>query len=200
MSNKANLEKIYDLIEKYSFDELNEQQKELVINNITKKEYQDMRSTIDDTQKFFAKYPENVIKEKKKTLKQILAFPIEFYKVAASLLILLAIGFLYTHSLSKGNLENKKQIDTVFVSIIDTLMIKTTDTVEIIKEKTVYKNQEIVQNTTNTKNETRYVSNNYSSISKNAISVDDLKDFDKIKTKGDISQDSALSEFVVAMN
>jgi len=117
MSNKANLEKIYDLIEKYKFDELNDEQKELVIATISKNEYEDMRSTIIDTQSLFAKYPETTTKEKKKTFATILLYQLELYKVAALIILFIGFSFLYTQLSYDNKLDNKTQIDTVFVSI-----------------------------------------------------------------------------------
>ncbi|MEA3451459.1 MAG: hypothetical protein U9Q83_06095 [Bacteroidota bacterium] len=200
MSKEANLAKIYDLIEKYKFDELNDKQKELVIANITEKEYEDMRSTIVVTESLFAKYPETTTKNKKKTFATIFLYQLELYKVAAIIILFIGFNFLYNQLTFDNKLDNKAQIDTVFVSIIDTLIIKTNDTVKVVEEKTFYRNQDVAINIDTMNNDEIYSSNYNSTTPKPNFSINDLDALEKIKTKGDISQDSALSDFVIAIN
>ncbi|MBN2892492.1 MAG: hypothetical protein JXL97_11540 [Bacteroidales bacterium] len=199
MSNEKSIEQIYELIELFDYEELTQKQKEFVLLHITRKEYENMRSTIADTKELFAKYPETIKTKGKSSFKKILTFPLELYKVAAIVIILFGIGVLFSKMNSTTNQTNIFSNDTVFMTIIDTLFIEKIDTVEIVKNQIVYKNKE--QKTNNFQEDSPiYAEYNYPKINEFNVNPDDIDVINKLKTNGNLSQDSALSDFVVTVN
>ena len=57
MEQDKDLQRIYDLIEWYDFEELEESEKSFVCRHISEDEYNSMRSTLSDTKEFFSKVP-----------------------------------------------------------------------------------------------------------------------------------------------
>jgi len=196
--NEQNIEKIYDWIEQFNFDELLSEQKEFVLENMSRQEYDDMRSTISDTKNLFANVTIPAEKEKIRPLRKIMTKTLELYKVAASIIVLLGISSFCFKAYYSHNQAEKILIDTVFVTKMDTIIIEKNDTVEIVKEKTVYNDKDEI-------NQDNFSNDNVSfaqtePLSTLNISQDDIKILSRNKTTGNISKDSSLSNMVMALN
>jgi hypothetical protein len=189
MTDEKLTERLYDLIEQFDFKDLPEDDKLFVTGNFSIEEYNDLRSTLNDTRSLFNSYGEpGPIKEPR--LKRIVLYPVELYKVAAMIVILIAAGLLIPKA--KG-----PDIGAALVNAIrDTVVITKKDTVEIIKEKIVY-----VSQTPRTSKSVNIL------ISKNEVNQidcsrencpDDWKQLSRINTRGNLSKDSALRVFTVS--
>jgi hypothetical protein len=149
METNQNIERVYELLEQFDFNELSEQDKLFVLSQITETEYNKMRSTIKDTQTFFVHDIEpirdnsSVTSSKKDTVNKnlllhLLKQPIQFYKVAASIVILIGIysAIQYFNPQGKSNLLTSN--DKIYINKTDTVYSKIVDTITIIKERIIY--------------------------------------------------------------
>jgi hypothetical protein len=194
MKAKKEFEKIYDLMEMFDFDDLTDNEKELVRQTLSEEEYNTMRSTIKDTRSFFSKpdFPE----EKKSPVKKIISYPVELYKVAAVILLLAGIGFI----ISRGRIESHDMklasADTVFIEKTDTIIVAFTDTVERIKEKIIYK--DALHTTTSAMS---IVSLPESVPGKDdclkQLCPDEIQRVTGLKGENDLSADKTLTDFIV---
>ena len=55
MENEKDLQRLYDLIELYDFEELQEREKSFIRRHISEDEYKSMRSTLKDTKELFVR-------------------------------------------------------------------------------------------------------------------------------------------------
>ena len=148
-----------------------------------------MRSTIADTRNLFSKYPEAAKKDRHITFRKIVTYPIELYKIAAFVVFLIGIGFIMSQAKTSDQQELLARIDTVIVEI--------TDTLEIIKDRIVYK--ELPSNQIFIISDINDLETAYSKIDCSTdICPDDLELLGKTNTEGNFSQDSSLSDFIVS--
>ena len=89
--NKA-LERIYELIENYDFNDLSDFERSLVLKHISEKEYRSMRLTIVDTRNLFDKLPVDSKNFQPRTMKKLLNYSVELYKFAAAIIIFIGLG------------------------------------------------------------------------------------------------------------
>lgn len=155
---KANpyLERVYELLEQFDFNELSENDRFYVLSKMSEKEYITLRSTIKDTENFFSNSSEPEINasllssiihtnHKPNILIKILNQPVKFYQLAASIALLLAIYTIkqYTDLPIKNSVLPLydtifiQKIDTVYPKQADTISSKLADTVKLIKEKII---------------------------------------------------------------
>jgi hypothetical protein len=198
MAGKKNIDKIYQLIEQFDFNELPENDKIFILENISIEEYDKIRTTIADTRNLFLKYPESESKKTYGNFIKLLTYKIELYKIAATILLLIGIGFMF----SKGRIPNHQGIshrDTVIVQKRDTLIKEKIDTIEKIVERIVYKDLHLRQNSKSFYYGTLETVNYKMDCSKE-ICPYDLARLSQIKTEGNLSKDTALMKFVVSLN
>jgi hypothetical protein len=196
MKNERALEKIYDLLEIFGFDELKTEEQELVLNYMSKADYENMRSSITDTRGFFSTNEPEVYVDRPSVFKRIAYLRIEFYKVAAAILILCAAGFAVSLLTPKHSQNLLAVVDTVYIKQTDTLIIRVTDIVERIVEKPIYKVQK-------TKSSAEFVVNKLpeSTIQKvdcaKEMCPEDLQKLTDIKNDNSFSNDKYLADFMV---
>jgi hypothetical protein len=148
---KANrfIERVYELLEKNDFTDLAEEDKIYVRSVISENEYNKLRRTLRDTEAFFGNTKEFKMAEsgfnsllstekKKNTLIKLLKRPIQLYKVAAALVVLLGIySFIHLKNVQEKNSPLISN-DTIYIYKIDTVYSKIVDTVKLLKQKIVY--------------------------------------------------------------
>lgn len=148
---KANLsmERAYNLIEQFDFNDLAENDKIYVLSVMTEVEYINTRDTVKATEYLLANGSEiipndslrnsvlNIIRKEKLIIK-IERKSVKLYKVAAVIIILVGIFSIINYS----NLHEKNNPltfnDTIIIHKTDTVYSKLVDTVRLIKEKIVY--------------------------------------------------------------
>jgi hypothetical protein len=152
---KANryFEGVYELLEQFDFKELSEKDKIYVLSEMTENEYNNMRSTLMDTETFFSNSSEPNINDslfnsimrtnhKPNILIKILNQPVKFYQLAASIILLLGLYAIKQYS----DLPDKNSAlpvnDTIYIQKTDTVSSKLADTVRNIKEKIIYVTKE----------------------------------------------------------
>jgi hypothetical protein len=152
---KANqgVERVYELLEQFEFDELSEQDKMYVLSMMTEKEYINMRVTLMDTENFLTNAEELTLSDAlhkslinktkdRNILVKLLKKPIQIYKVAASVLVILGIYTVIQFSTIHSKNRTLALNDTIYIQKTDTVYEKLVDTVKIIKEKIIYVSQE----------------------------------------------------------
>ena len=111
-------EKIFDLLESKSFDQLTENEKELVLRTISKDEYGELRNCIGD----FLEADQAIEDPKLQRtgpakssigLLEIAKYPIPLYKVAAGFLLLIGIFSILPEYQSEGNADLTVVRDTI---------------------------------------------------------------------------------------
>ena len=165
---KANpyLERVYELLEQFDFNELSEKDRTYVLSNMSEKEYINMRSTIKDTETFFSNSSEPNINvsllssiihtnHKPNILIKILNQPVKFYQLAAFIVLILAIYTIKQYSDFPDKNSALPLHDTIFIQkadsiypkLADTVYSKLIDTVKCIREKIIYISREKDTNT-----------------------------------------------------
>ncbi|MBN1462725.1 MAG: hypothetical protein JXQ69_04380 [Paludibacteraceae bacterium] len=127
MKNEQHIEKVFDLLELYNFNELTQADKQLVLSVMTEVEYQDMRTTIGASKSYFDKEP-LVFVEKAMETKQF-SFP-QVLKYAAVAVILVSVGFVggkFSSSLNEVLIASN---DTVYMEKLDTIFSVKRDTIK----------------------------------------------------------------------
>jgi hypothetical protein len=149
MEVNQNMDKVNELLEQFDFNELSEQDKMYILSIMSEIEYINMRDTLKDTENFFAQSVDlnpndslyeflmNNSKNENRFIK-FLKHPIQLYKVAASIVIVLGIYSFFHYSNPQGKNSLLALHDTIFINKIDTVYSKIVDTVKVIKEKIVY--------------------------------------------------------------
>lgn len=142
MNENQDMEKIYDLLEKFDFRNLSEQERNHVLAEMTAEEYNNLRATLKDTEIHFSNAlelePEGSaysslisIKKKKYRIMRILNQPVQLYKVAASIILLTGlfsfVHFTNLHDQKNNSLSN----DTIFVYKTDTVYSRIADTLKL---------------------------------------------------------------------
>ena len=149
METNPNRERVYGLLEQYDFIELSEHDKSYILSILSEFEYINMRNALKQTQIFFASNVEPnlndslqaLLMRKDKGENKILKFlklPIQLYKVAASILIILGIYSAIHYSYPKEKNRLLALTDTIYINKTDTVFSRLVDTVKIIKERVVY--------------------------------------------------------------
>jgi hypothetical protein len=152
---KANqgVERVFELLEQFDFNELCEQDKIYVLSVITEKEYNNMRGTINDVGSFFTNsvdvninssiYKSLINKNKHvNILIKLLKRPIQIYKVAASAIVLIGLYSFFHLTNLKEKTSPITSNDTIFMYNTDTVYSKFVDTVRLIKQKIVFISRE----------------------------------------------------------
>ena len=116
MKQNKNIEKIYDLAEKFDFNELSESDKRIILKEISEEEFAGIRLTIVNTDELYSKMDLPVKADKKSGIKKIIYYPVEFYKVAATLLVLVGLGYVFS--------DLHKTVEKEYITETDTLIIE----------------------------------------------------------------------------
>ena len=191
-------ERIYDLVEKFDFNDLSEEDKKFVLLHISKEEYDRLRLTIHDTQQLFAKYPYQENRVDKSNFRKIATYPVELYKIAAVILLILGVGFVFTLKISKQS-PILAMVDTIVVKKTDTVFIEVKDTVVRIKEKIVDRRTDITEKTKHHASLTPGNAGSDWDCSRELCPAD-IRNLSAVKGNNSISKDSSLTEFIVFFN
>lgn len=143
------LERVYELLEQFDFEELSEEDRTYVISGMSEKEYVNLRDTLKTTAAFFSCSEEPILNDslltcltnsnhKPNLIVKILNRPVKLYQLAASIILILAIYTIKQYSdLPEKNSALPKN-DTIYIQKTDTVYSRLADTVKIIKEKLIY--------------------------------------------------------------
>jgi hypothetical protein len=139
MNVNQDMEKIYEFLEKSDFRELSEPDRNYVLLSMSEEEYNNLRSTVKDTEMLFSNSrdsePDKSIytsltgmKENKNRILGVLRYPVQFYKVAATVIVLMGLfSFIHFSNLHEQNNESLSN-DTIFVYKTDTVSSRIVDT------------------------------------------------------------------------
>ena len=203
MENNNYTERLYDLIEQYDFNELTEENKQFVLTHSTKKEYEEMRLTLSLTRNSMDNEPDFSVADMKPEFRnhqksffvKVMTYPVSLYKVAAVVLLIPGIMYLFAKMDKPQNDINLSSVDTVYLKQKDVVEVVVKDTVEIIREKIIYRDNNPGNYTKDT-----YVSMPYlTAPARNcAIEVcpDDLHQFAQPSGKGSIANDTIYEYFI----
>lgn len=141
MKTDPRTERIYELVEQFNFNELDEKEKEYVLSFMNEKEYNELRQTIKDTISYLDDAedilphfnPTGRIK-KMKAFGRFVSTPISLYKVAAIFVIALSILSLLKLRPNKSA-EHVSIADSIIIHTTDTVFLKIIDTLKVYREK-----------------------------------------------------------------
>jgi hypothetical protein len=121
--------------------------------------------------------------------------PIQFYKVAASILIVWGIYSALHYYNPQKPLKTMALIDTVFVRKTDTVFLQIKDTVELIKEKIVYLSDPDIgkPDKLTAAPKVKYDCNK-------EICPNDIDEIKKMAMNNKFSKDTLLTGFIVSVN
>lgn len=205
MKAGQNIERIYELLEQFDFSELSAKDKNCVLSEMTEVEYYNMRETISDTQSLFEHTDEpkletspdglNMKIKYKSPIIKLINRPMQLYKVAALIAVTFAISAVVRFP---GKYEKDNVIamyDTVYIHKTDTLFTKIVDTVRIITEKIV----KVPEEKTVSVAEKTIPSHIKESDCSTEICPGDIEQIKRLAYSSDISKDTLLSDFIVAI-
>jgi hypothetical protein len=139
MNANQDMEKIYEFLEKSDFRELSEPDRNYVLLSMSEEEYNNLRSTVKDTEMLFSNSRDsepdksiytslNGMKENKNRILGVMRYPVQFYKVAATVIVLMGLfSFIHFSNLHEQNNESLSN-DTIFVYKTDTVSSRIVDT------------------------------------------------------------------------
>jgi hypothetical protein len=207
MATQQNMERVYELLEQFDFHELSAQDKEYVLSNLTEADYIQMRKAIHATEQFFSHADEpslasslhesiiNKIKAENVVIR-LLKRPIQLYKVAAAVAVLLGIYSILTFHKPISYNTTLAFHDTVFIQKTDTVLTRMIDTVRIVKEKIVYRT--IKQNSIFSDNLISKASNTYDC--NKDICPNDIEKVQSLTNNNALSRDTFMAGFIVSIN
>lgn len=207
MEANENMERVYELLEQFDFNDLSESDKKYILSVMSEKEYINMRKALKDTETFFAHTTEPNLDEavhavlinksrKENRIIKFLMLPLPLYKVAASVIIILGIYSIFYFFNPKGQTKVLALNDTIYVHKTDTVYSKIIDTVRVIKEKIVYVLPEkdkaisakLASNSIN-----KYDCNN-------ALCPNDIDKIKSLSANNKFSKDTFLTGFIISIN
>jgi len=195
MQDEKKNARMYDLVEMYDFNELSEKDKDFVLEHFSQKEYNELRETITDTKEMFSSYS---FKNKKHfALQRIASYPIELYKIAAAVVLIIGLGFLITNKVASNHAAFLATTDTLFVVKTDTVIIKTRDTINKTIEKIVYKNVSNPAEQVSSYAVLKPGNVGYKSNCSIEICPNDIRNLSAVKGNNSLSTDSITKDFIV---
>jgi hypothetical protein len=148
---KANqeMERVYELLEQFDFIELTETDKTYVLSHITEDEYKTLRKTLMDLGSSLSNSEDLLVSDlvlkslmdkhrSGRSFIKLLKKPVQFYKIAASVILLLGIYTVIQYTTLTERKNSLALNDTLYIHKTDTVYSKLADTVRIIKEKIIY--------------------------------------------------------------
>jgi len=200
------IEKVYELLEQYDFNELSEMDKDLVLSGISEAEYTNMRAIINNTVDFFNTsvdpVPDFAFQQSLMTkggsgnvLIKILTKPVQLYQVAAIIIVLIGIFSILDLYKIQDQRRILASVKSTSAKETDTVYSRLTDTVQIIKEKIIY-----VHSRGNVAEYDKYVPNSKKiNDCKKELCPDDIEEITKSSSKNQFSKDSSLVGFIVSI-
>jgi len=206
METNHNLEKIYQLVEQFDFNELTDSDKSFVLTQMTVNDYQNMRETIKESKSFFSNKteipPDDAILKslsgytlKKNFIVRSLNYRMQLYKVAASILIILGITFMIFYKSNPGLYSQLTIHDTIYIKKTDTVISMIKDTIQVVKNIIVQAQQVAVVKSVNT----LFANNIIKADCDKEICPSDVDKITRLDGTNNISRDSFLTDFVVLL-
>jgi hypothetical protein len=152
MKAHQDMERVYELLEQIDFTELADMDKKYVLSMMTEKEYVQMRNTLKDVEQSLSGSEELVVSDlvfsslmnkprKSNSVLKLLMMPVQIYKVAAMVLLILGLYTVIQLSFFPEKKNTLALNDTLNIHKTDTVYTRLVDTVKIIKEKIIYVSQ-----------------------------------------------------------
>lgn len=203
MSENIGLEKVYEFVENFDFQDLSEQQKSIVLDVITESEYIAIRATIIKTSFYFEHEKEPMLIKSsvisvgyRNGIVKFIKQPVPLYKIAAAIALFFGLysGFKLVKGFDSKMFVSQSNNPVIFKT--DTVLVTLIDTLEIIKERIVYVERKETPKTI------------AEPIAQSTFSIDCdkeicTKDIDRLKDltcNNKISNDSLLKRFLNSMN
>jgi hypothetical protein len=203
MQTNNTIEKVYELLERYEFTELSEIDRQHVLSVMNEDEYSKMRKIIDNVKielkgeiEPVKSNPPCIRQSRESKLKHFLNYELKVYKVAAIIVILVTIFFLFKHSNSDNSNQVITKNDIITICHIDTVHTIIYDTVEIIKTKLNYTQSEIPKPEMNELISQSIHKNDCS----NSLCPNEIENISVMNSRNPISIDSTTKELLLTFN
>jgi len=209
---------IYDLIERYDFNDLNKNTIEQVLKLCSEKEYNALRNAYLKNKKYFSETGEvpvprkatysNIYKKESwqhKPVYRIINYSIPLYQVAATIVLLIGITFIFNSSLLSGNSSTDfASVDTVFVKRTDTLKVFIHDTINSTRALLASQNDNFIKSTERDISTEQNSAISYSEMEEhftdNYLEPGDLEKFRRVKKSKSLANEPVLANFVISIN
>lgn len=195
-------EKAYQLIESYDFNDLSADDKKFILSLMSENEFNEIRNTHSDLSGHFEDDIEpveripGIVSNRKSKFIHTLTYPVQLYKVAASIILLFSvyIGYQRAH----------REIETNLIAQADTLIIHKTDTVfQTIYDTVIIKeDNHSFAYQTNNKIDVNANPNEPTQLTdcREEICPDEIQAITSLTKNNSLSGDAGLKELFVFMN
>ncbi|MHC1690085.1 MAG: hypothetical protein AB9833_04565 [Bacteroidales bacterium] len=196
MSSDKKTNRVFELAEQFEFRELLNIDKKYILSVVTEEEYNDLRNTIHSLPNYFMRDIEPITnippidyKHKKNIFTKFILYPLQFYKVAAIIIIAYFLFNINQHNNENLNSELLTQNDTVFINKKDTITQIIHDTVWVAETKNIIPR---INRSETVINQTKY--NEYD------LSPDNVEKIMNMTNNNSLANDSILKSILVLLN
>ncbi len=203
MNLEEQIGRVYDFIEEYDFVDLSESQKSIVLGVMSEMEYVQMRAAVVNTRNYLVdevapdlKTASFVRNERLDRFIYLMKTPIPLYRVAVLIVVIFSSFLAFKLMVNDIRAPEIASVKTSQVLNIDTVYITLVDTLEILKEKIVYieKNQPIVDE------KSINVPAIFELDCKTEICPNDIEQLKNLAYNNKISNDTLLKKFLQTLN
>ncbi len=203
MNLEEQIGRVYDFIEEYDFVDLSESQKSVVLGVMSEMEYVQMRAAVVNTRNYLVdevapdlKTASFVRNERLDRFIYLMITPIPLYRVAVLIVVIFSSFLAFKLMVNDIRAPEIASVKTSQVLNIDTVYITLVDTLEILKEKIVYieKNQPIVDE------KSINVPAIFELDCKTEICPNDIEQLKNLAYNNKISNDTLLKKFLQTLN
>lgn len=203
MNLEEQIGRVYDFIEEYDFVDLSESQKSVVLGVMSEMEYVQMRAAVVNTRNYLVdevapdlKTASFVRNERLDRFIYLMKTPIPLYRVAVLIVVIFSSFLAFKLMVNDIRAPEIASVKTSQVLNIDTVYITLVDTLEILKEKIVYieKNQPIVDE------KSINVPAIFELDCKTEICPNDIEQLKNLAYNNKISNDTLLKKFLQTLN
>lgn len=202
-NNNNDVEKAYELLEQYDFSELTQENKLFILSVMSENQYTEMRAAIykvnnltkpDIEARIYMS--QNLNQKESNKISKFLNYPVQIYKIAASIAILTA-GYLLIQKSNQNStdklISNNK---TITVHVTDTVYRQVYDTVKIVENKVL-----AIDSGTNLKDKNELTDRSEEDINcDKELCPNDVAKIISLNNKNNISSDSSLNGILISLN
>ena len=202
-NNNNDVEKAYELLEQYDFSELTQENKLFILSVMSENQYTEMRAAIYKVNNLIKPdieariyMSQNLNQKESNKISKFLNYPVQIYKIAASIAILTA-GYLLIQKSNQNStdklISNNK---TITVHVTDTVYRQVYDTVKIVENKVL-----AIDSGTNLKDKNELTDRSEEDINcDKELCPNDVAKIISLNNKNNISSDSSLNGILISLN
>ncbi len=202
-NNNNDVEKAYELLEQYDFSELTQENKLFILSVMSENQYTEMRAAIYKVNNLIEPdieariyMSQNLNQKESNKISKFLNYPVQIYKIAASIAILTA-GYLLIQKSNQNSTDKLlSNYKTITVHVTDTVYRQVYDTVKIVENKVL-----AIDSGTNLKDKNELTDRSEEDINcDKELCPNDVAKIISLNNKNNISSDSSLNGILISLN